>query len=545
MNRRHFLSTMAAATLAAGGSPEASAQQPAAQGNAAAKGSRAANAPNILIFMPDQQNGATVLPESPVIKPHLDRFRRDAVTFDSAHCPAPHCCPSRASFMSGRYPSEHGVYNNVSTNTAIHFNPYEGTPFWGKDLRQAGYQLGYAGKLHVGRDITPESCGFENLSSLEQDTVSSKANDRSRQLQKAHEDLANGDERSPGEIIRPGWSNLQLYKTLPNHGPTGYDDLNDTKIVRAAIDGMHRMAAASEPWCIMVSNSGAHDPYNVPQRFVDLYDIDKTVLPESYRDNLEDKPRVYQRQRYQYWSQLSDNESKEALRHYYAKCSMQDALFGELLDALEATGQGENTIVIYTSDHGDYAAAHGLWMKGVPSFREAYHVPAIIRWPRYTNGKARRLDGFVEHVDYASTLLEAAGVASSAPISGKSLLPWIKGEAPKQWREMTHFQLNGVELYYTQRIVMSKDWKYVYNGFDFDELYSLRDDPHELTNLASPGPMNGAPHRSKSPWPQLPEREEEARRELLRQMWSFAAAHNDTIFNPYGTVALAPYGPAI
>jgi arylsulfatase A-like enzyme len=551
LNRREFVAALASSTTAA--TIRARAEQIAlAAESAAAPSVRAKDAPNILIFMPDQQNGETVLPGSPVVKPNLDRFRRDAVTFDSAHCPAPHCCPSRATFMSGRYPSEHGVFNNVSTNTAIHENPYPGTPFWGNDLHRAGYQLGYSGKLHVGRDVKPETCGFENLCSLEQDTNTTKADDRAHALAQGRKDAANGQERAPGEIIRPGWPNLLLYKTLPNSGSTGYEDLADTKIVRAGIEGMRRMAKSGQPWCVMVSNSGAHDTYNAPKRFVDLYDIDKIELPESYADLLDDKPRVYQRQRYQYWSQLSEEETRQSLLHYYAKCTLQDTLFGELLDALEATGQADNTIVVYTSDHGDYSAAHGLWMKGVPSFLEAYHVPAMIRWPRFTRTRGERVGAFVEHVDFSSTFLEAAGVQSAARTSGRSLLPWIRGEKPSDWRSATFFQLNGVELYYTQRIVMTKSHKYVYNGFDYDELYDRQADPHEMRNLAFPDlnkreSIHGGvkiSHRSY-PWPELSAAHEKVRRELLAQMWQFALAHDDTIFNPYGTVALSPYGPGI
>jgi arylsulfatase A-like enzyme len=184
LNRREFVAALASTTAVASSQAYAKQTSKAPESNASTL-SRSADAPNILIFMPDQQNGRTVLPDSPVIKPNLDRFRQGAITFDSAHCPAPHCCPSRASFMSSRYPSEHGVFNNVSTNTAIHENPYPGTPFWGNDLRRAGYQLGYSGKLHVGRDITPESCGFENLCNLEQDTYTSKSDDRARGLAKA------------------------------------------------------------------------------------------------------------------------------------------------------------------------------------------------------------------------------------------------------------------------------------------------------------------------------------------------------------------------
>lgn len=550
ISRRKFLAAAATASAAAvagvradAASTSEAAQQSAAQ---APKGS-----PNVLIFMPDQQNGATVLPGSPLIKPNMERFLKEAVAFNSAYCPAPHCCPSRTSFMSGLYPSEHGVFNNVTTDTAIHPNPYPGTPYWGQWLRSAGYQTGYAGKLHVGRNVTPETCGFENLSHLEQDSLKANENRKAEQWQRAREEKSIPAERRDGEILRPDWTNSELYKTQPDNGPKGYENLPDYKIMQAGIAGMKRMAGTDKPWCVMISNSGGHDPYNAPKKFVDMYDLSKIELPPSFSDMLDDKPRVYQRQRYQYWSQLSDEEQRKALLHYWAKCTMQDAIFGEMLQALEETGQAENTIVIYVSDHGDYGAAHGLWMKGVPSFREAYHIPAVVRWPRGIKEPDRQVDALVEQVDWASTILDACGVQPQKKISGKSLLPWLRSETPADWRRAVFSQMNGVELYYTQRIVMTKEWKYVYNGFDYDEMYDLKNDPHEMHNLAFPdlAAKRAKVHSGKGlqpngsvPWPPLPDKLEAVRKDLLAQMWTFAAEHRDTIFNPYGTVALAPYG---
>ena len=501
--------------------------------------------------MPDQQNGATVLPHHPVIKPNLDKFRKEATTFTAAHCPAPHCCPSRTSFLSGLYPSEHGVFNNVTTDTAIHPNPYPGTPFWGNWMREAGYAMGYAGKLHVGRDIKPEDCGFENLSHLEQDSLRSNEARKAVQWKRSREEKSDPSHREDGEILRPMWTNLQLYKTLPDEK---FETLGDVKIVNAGVEGIKRFAAGGKPWCLMVSNSGAHDPYDTPKRFVDMYDLNKIELPPSFNDMLDDKPRIYQRQRFEYWSQLSDDETRDAIRHYYAKCTMQDELFGRLLAALEASGQAENTIVLYVSDHGDYMGAHGLWFKGVPAFQEAYHIPTIIRWPKGTKNAGREVSEFVDQVDFASTVLEACGVQPKAKLSGRSLMPFLRDETPADWRRATCSQMNGVELYYTQRIVMTKDWKYVYNGFDYDEMYDLKNDPHEMHNLAFPDLAKkreevksgkGLARNASVPWPALPEKLEVARRDLLTEMWSFAAAHRDTIFNPYGTVAMAPYGPGL
>lgn len=541
-NRRDFLKAAAgAAAVAKLAETDAAAERVAPA---------PAGAPNVLIFMPDQVNGATVLPGSPVVKPNMDRFLRESVAFSQAYCPAPHCCPSRASFMTGVYPSEHGVFNNVTTETAIHPNPFPGTQYWPQWLRAAGYSMGYSGKLHVGRDVKAPDCGFDDLSTLEQDSLKANQNHKAAQWEAARREAAAQGPRKSGEIVRPEWGNVQLYATEPD---ASYERSADYRVMQAGIAGMKRFAAEGRPWCVMISNSGAHDVYNAPKKFVDLYDLKKIELPASFADTMDDKPRAYQRQRYQTWSQLSDEETRDALRHYYAKCSMQDAMFGELLKALDETGQAENTIVIYVSDHGDYCAAHGLWMKGVPAFREAYHIPAVVRWPKAAARAGRVCDAFVEQVDWGPTILEACGIAARSKLSGASLLPWLRGETPAGWRDTVHSQMNGVELYYTQRITMTKDWKYVYNGFDYDELYDLRNDPHEMRNLAFPD-LHAKRERvrggkgvsaEETPWPHPEGEAEAARKKLLADMWSFAAEHRDIIFNPYGTVAFAPYGPGL
>ncbi|HUV97193.1 MAG TPA: sulfatase-like hydrolase/transferase, partial [Acidobacteriaceae bacterium] len=294
--------------------------------------------------------------------------------------------------------------------------------------------------------------------------------------------------------------------------------------------------------------------YNPPQDYLDMYDWRKIELPKNFRDTMDDKPRIYQRMRYQYWQQLSDDEVKQSIAHYYALLTMQDALFGLLLDALEKSGQAENTMVIYCADHGDYAGAHGLWAKGVPAFWEAYNIPCVIRWPKGIRSPGRRVDALVSTTDFAPTILEAANLPLTPPMSGMSLMPWFRNEPQPKWRDALFTQMNGVELYYTQRIAMTHDYKYVYNGFDYDELYDLRADPYETKNLAFPdlaaaraSTVRGAGEKTtdRSAWPPLPDGLDAVRKDLLSKMWEFAQAHNDQIFNNYITVAMAPYGPGV
>lgn len=487
-----------------------------------------ASRPNLLIFMTDQEQAAVVEPDHPCRTPNADRLMRDGVRFTRAYTPTAHCCPSRATFMTGLYPSRHGVFNNVATPTAINYGLRPGVATFSEQLRDAGYNLVFTGKWHVSAEEDPADRGW-----IEREVRSTRTSSNQRSIDQWRKGpvtpdgaALNGGERTRGHIQRPGWGDFVVYKTLPNGGPKGYEQVRDYPIIQAAVDSLHELAAQDDPWCLFVGPSGPHDPYNVPQRFVDLYDPAQIDLPPSYRDTLEDKPRIVQRQRRQLWDQLSEDEVRESIAHYWAYCTMQDALLGEVLDALDATGKADDTLVIFLSDHGDYLGAHGLYLKGVAAFREAYHVPCIMRWPKGIANPGRVVDEFITLADFAPTFLELAGITPPDDLTGRSLLPFLREETPDDWPDTVYSQFNGVELYYTQRIVATKEYKYVYNGFDFDELYDLRHDPHEMVNrIDDPAYAD-------------------VKRDLVQRMWRFAAREADMIFNPYGTVALAPWGPA-
>ena len=508
--------------------------------------------PNILIFMTDQQQGDTVLPEHPCQTPNLDRFAEDGVMFTNAMCPAPHCCPTRATFMSGLYPSRHGVFNNVNTFSALSAGLRPGVTLFSEPLSDVGYRLVYSGKWHVSREEGPEDRGWETLGSGPRRGAMERARD-SAVWQQALSELNADELRAPGQIFRPGWGHRLVYGSVPAKGPNGYEGTGDHRTVKRALKVLPELAAGEEPWCLFIGVNGPHDAFVIPEPFAQMYAPDEVPLPPNFYDTLEDKPRIYQRMRHQYWGQLTEREVRESIAHYWGYCTMEDALFGLVLDALQETGAEENTLVIYMSDHGDYCGAHGLYCKGVPAFREAYHVPTIIRWPKNTINPGRRVDAFVSHADFAPTFLELAGCESTTELAGQSLLPWLYNETPDDWREAIFTQLNGVELYYTQRTITTKRYKYIYNGFDFDELYDLKNDPHEMVNLASPDRVPQIPlhHEERLtseqhiPWPKLAPELEPIRQDLLRRMWSFAREQEDYIFNGYFTVAMAPWGPAL
>lgn len=477
--------------------------------------------PNILVFMTDHQRADSVTPGSRVIKPNLDRFAAQGLRFAEAYCPSPHCCPSRATFFTGLYPSRHGVWNNICNGQALSRGIRRDCRTWGDELRDAGYHTAFTGKWHISCDESPRDRGFEELG-----PINAVGGDVHGASWAAYEKLAAQPEpttRGEGEILRPGYGTQKVYGRLD---PKKVGERHDVNVVQRAIDALPRLAGGNDPWAMFVGCLMPHDPYFAPAEYVDRYKLDDVPLPPSFSDDLRDKPAVVQRLREQIWGQLSEREVRDAIRHFWAACTWLDDLFGNLLKALEHTGQADNTLVLYLSDHGDYAGDHGLFAKGIPCYRGAYHVPAIARWPKGIASPGRTVDQFVSLADFAPTFTELAGRTPDPDLTGRSLVPFFRGDTPADWRDEIHTQCNGVELYYTQRSVTAGGWKYVYNGFDRDELYHLAIDPHEMKNLAGDPAYN------------------EIKRQLCRRMWRFAKKENDTATNGYITVGLAPYGPA-
>jgi arylsulfatase A-like enzyme len=477
--------------------------------------------PNILIFMTDQQRGDTVLPRSAALMPNVARFREEGVTFTEAFCPSPHCCPSRATFFTGLYPAQHGVWNNVTVGNTLSRGLAEGVRTWSEDLASAGYRMRFCGKWHVSDLETPGDRGWDGPRGGGRAVV--------RRNWEPYKSMpAPAKLRSAGQIATPGFPEFRLYGECDEDPAARGMVGDDLRVVDKAIANLRALAEenSTQPWSMFVGCIGPHDPYIAPRRFLDLYKDAKIELPRSFSDDLTDKPNFYRRTR-QLFDQLSEQEQREALRHYYAFCSFEDDLFGRVLNALQATGQAENTIVMFCSDHGDYAAEHGLWCKGVPCFRGAYHVPMIVRWPKQIVRPGRNVDALVSLADVAPTLLDAAGIGCTRAMAGKTLIPFLRDDPPGHWRDALFTQTNGNELYGIQRSIFTKDFKFVYNGFDFDELYDLRHDPDEMRNLADDP------------------RHKDLMLQMMRRIWEFSHETGDLCTNSYIMVRFPQCGPAV
>ncbi|MEM6391284.1 MAG: sulfatase-like hydrolase/transferase [Planctomycetota bacterium] len=478
--------------------------------------------PNILIVMTDHQRWDTVLPDGRCMTPNVQRLAGAGVSFTRTYCPAPHCCPARASFHSALYPSRHGVWNNICNAQRLSPGIRAGTRLWSSDLRDAGYDMHFLGKWHVDTRTSPADHGWT------EHAVTATGSDVMGLDWAALERLAQSSppaERPWGCLHYPGYGR-EMHRNFYAITEEQSAESGDQRKADQASALIHECGGGDQPWAMFVGLSGPHDPYHAPQRWLDRYDLDDVPLPPSYSDTMHDKPNLYRRMREQVFGQWGERETRDAIRHYLAHCSWLDEMFGQMLDALDATGAADDTLVLYCSDHGDYCGDHGLFSKGIPNFDGAYRVPGVIRWPKAVARPGRSIDAMVSLCDFGPTFLEAAGLAVPDGLSGRSLMPWLADDAPDDWRRSLLLQCNGVENYVTQRSIRTADWHYTYNAFDFDELYNLGQDPHETVNLARDPAHRGEVER------------------LCREMWALCHAEEDSPGSSYVTVALSPSGPA-
>ncbi|MFI3212487.1 MAG: sulfatase-like hydrolase/transferase [Eubacteriales bacterium] len=474
---------------------------------------------NFLIFMTDHQRGDLKKIYKNAITPNIDKLQENGVRFENAYCPSPHCCPSRATFFSGLYPSEHGVWNNVNVSNTLSRGLFEDVKLFSEDLKEDGYQLYFGGKWHISAEESPEDRGFVDVAAMELEYKKyphkADVSEWDRYKNKVMTDMSKP--RQESQILRPGYPLYQQYGI--NENP--YNDKDMVEAMNNCIKNLD----VSKPFCVYASPCGPHDPYCVPQKYLDMYDINDISLPDNYEDDMHDKPNLYKRTKDRY-AQLTDQEHLESVRHYLAFCTYEDALFGMLIDTLKERNLLEDTVVMYLSDHGDYVGAHGLWAKGLPCFREAYQVCSTIGYGGIrANNKVE--SSFVSLADYAPTILELANIKENREFTGKSLVPFLKDEKPTFWRNEMYSQSNGNEVYGIQRAVFDKRYKYVFNGFDYDELYDLVNDPEELYNLLKTGSHD------------------EIVKEYCEKLWKFAYDHKDSIVNDYIMTALVPFGPGI
>lgn len=429
--------------------------------------------PNFLILLADQMQ-ASVLEAGHVCQtPNLDRLAAKGVRFPRAYTPNPVCSPARASLMTGLLPHNHGVLWVTHTVEEDQGLLRERHPHWAQRLREAGYQTAYFGKWHVERANRPEMFGWDHFD---------PGPGKSRGTKEPQQAPATPDSEA--------FAHAGFY-----HGPDGYPDrlqfgvLKEDRADRAmigvtdaALDHLGAFADGPEPWCCAVSFYEPHDPYICGGESFRFYRDRGVPLPDNRHDDFSDKPNLYRRSA-ECFANIDDETRRDAAACYYGSITEADRQWGRLLDFLDATGAMRNTHVIFASDHGDLLGGHGMYCKNISAFEEIYNIPLVLAGPGVPAG--RRSPARVGLHDIGPTLLELAGARPLEAIDARSFAPVLsRHENPPTAFNWGFAEYHGGRIHLTQRVFWEDNWKFVFNGFDYDELYDLDSDPGELMNLA-------------------------------------------------------------
>lgn len=445
--------------------------------------------PNIVWILSDQHQAEAIgaYSDGVVHTPNLDSMISEGTSFESAYCQGPLCVPSRASLLTQRYVSDHGVKDNTWTGGT------PGLPTTVQQIRDAGYHTAALGKMHLYRypsDVAEGEPIMLEHGFVEVDEVLGKyGNSRSRSpytdylaelgLLDAYRDFL--DERNPetrsslsskGLVEKPHWSTDSAPMPASAHP--------DVWLGRRVADWISRYES-EEPFFLWIGFPGPHDPWDAPSEYVDQYEETMIPMPQTLVAPVLSNNRFGQLVNsvvdYGSSSSADLDAIRNVRRHYYAGVTMIDDSIGLILRQLEEQGLLENTWVIYTSDHGEMLGDHGLFTKTL-FYESSVKVPLIVRPPG--GQSARTFSGLIEHIDLAATLCELAGANPVSEGSGHSFANILRGGT--DWkRDIVRSECKGFGMWRTV------EYKIVVDENDLTpvQLFNLRTDPLENVNLVA------------------------------------------------------------
>lgn len=420
----------------------------------------AATRPNILLIYSDQHRFDSVgVNGHPLAQtPTMDRLAAEGANFTSAFTPIPMCVPARCCMLSGQWPTRHGTIFNFDGET---FKPLDTSiPTSTRTVMNAGYHNIHIGRWHVspGDKHTPIDYGSH-------DYIPTWRYGKWRKAQ--------GLKPAPGD---QGWRGQTDPHSTPEQSFLGWS-------AGKVIDAMKLCQSEGEPFFIRWQMAEPHLPCRPCEPFASMYDPAQIQPWPGFADELANKPYI-QKQMRATWDVegMSWEQWAPVVARYLGVISQLDSQIGRVLETLEQMGIAGNTLVIYTTDHGDMCGSHGMVDKHYNMYEDIVHVPMMMRWPGVIPA-GRTVDDFVSNaIDLPVTLCEAAGADAPGTFMGESLLPLAAGTG-KGSREDIFASYHGNQFGgYSQRMVRDRRWKYVWNATDTDELYDLQTDPGELVN---------------------------------------------------------------
>jgi arylsulfatase A-like enzyme len=452
---------------------------------------------NILVLMTDQQRFDSLgcYGNRHALTPRLDRLAAGGARFENCYVQNPICSPSRATFATGLYPRNHGLWANGVTLPG-------GLPLLSRALAAAGYDCGMVGKQHLaplaGLDAEPRlDDGYRVYKWSHSPNHPSRHNAYHAWLQRHHPAVYKAavldQPRRPVEGNNSSKTALPLDRVPVEAHYSHW-------IAQEAIDFIEDETRPKEtPFYFMANFFDPHHPFGAPDAFRARFDAGELPLPSGSIAELASKPsvlRAYSQRSYAGhapgFSEYSESELREIVASYYAMVALIDAEVGRILDVLEHRGELEDTLIIFTSDHGEMLGDHALMLKGPMLFEPVVRVPLIIHQPGAVPA-GLCIASLVQSIDLTATILSAADVPGAFQTQGSDLMSLVMNpEMP--WREwaLSEYRDSGHAFSPPVHTTMLRHRNFklvVWHGEPASsmpregELYDLEQDPGEHCNL--------------------------------------------------------------
>lgn len=423
--------------------------------------------PNILLISGDEWRAdALGCAGNDIVRtPNIDRLAERGVRFTNAYAPAPMCVPSRISLLTGQVPRAHGAITNgitPSDNVSV-----------ASLLRDSGYRTGAFGKMHfvpIYADL-----GFEHMELAEQHGSGWQVDEYHRWLYEEHGLVDWIDLWDQVPLYReaaPEWYE-RSFGALKS--PIPEEAYHTNWITDRFIQWNARRSANSEPWFAWVSYIKPHHPFDPPGKYAELYNPADMPLPS--REDWDSKPLLRgtdgERMHFDF-TKLTDDGIRRMTAMYFGTITMIDDCVGRMMNALDEQGELDETLVILTSDHGDYLGHRGFITKTpFVLYEDIIRVPFIVAGPSLTEGSVS--DAFVNLLDLFPTFTGMAGIEHSHTIHGHDLRPVLNGSKESVSKVAVSETENMIALRMRNwKLIQAKDGRY--------ELYDLEDDPMEHHN---------------------------------------------------------------
>lgn len=467
--------------------------------------------PNILLITSDQQHWFTLGCQNPEVStPNLDRLAARGTLYNRTYCPNPTCTPTRSSMITGQYPSQHGAW---SLGTKL---PESATTI-GQLLQGEGYDCTLVGKAHFQQlRSTSEYSSLESYPIM-QDLAFWRDFDEDFygfnhvELARNHADEAHAGQHYALWMEEKGAKDWRQY-FMPPTGTTPPqehkwnipEDLHyDRWIAERTMARLDRQKENDQPFFLWASFFDPHPPYLAPEPWDTMYDPSELTVPTLTPGEHDQNPPHFAKTQEEN-PDFSDMEGEwgshgchshlrapddlaKDIAVYYGMISLMDKYIGQILDRLEENGQADNTIIVFTSDHGHFYGHHGLTAKGPFHYEDVIKVPCIVSWPGHFP-EGQESDAIQNLADFTPTVLNLLGMTPPRTMTGTDQSALWRGEVDAVTHHTTvefHHQPEAIHMrtYVDQRYKLT-----TYYQKDYGELFDLQEDPKEVNNLwADPG----------------------------------------------------------